>query len=148
MKADRNFERGDPPSLAESFLCRIESANPNDSSLDEDNTGLSFGHYQFTAGSVNCVSVFKSWADIGNTDFACRLLAAAIRTSRIARAFCKQKNIAVTGSFLSDSYVEIVVNHVWKIWSDAHQVRYSILPYCLPLTALVETANSCCCVAV
>lgn len=124
MRAEPDFLRADPPSQTLNFISRIEDADPNDPDLDEDNSGLSWGHRQFTAGSMTCSTVIMTWSDIGNTDTACKLISEAIRTSRVARFFWSKGNPGppTTSTFLSDTYVDVVVNRLWKIWVDAHVV--------------------------
>ena len=70
------------------FIQRIETADPNSDVFDEDNLGSSWGHSQFTSGSITCKSVVDSWSSIGNIATACRLIAAVIKTCNVARHLC------------------------------------------------------------
>jgi len=126
MKACPDFRSLPPSDDLKAFLARIEEADPNDTTMDEDNKGVGWGHYQFTAGSMTCASVMKSWEDIGNTDTARRLIAAAIRTCKVARYVCEKMNIKVT-SYISDMYLERIIETLWNLWKLAGAVS-SLLP--------------------
>ncbi|KAF8900455.1 hypothetical protein CPB84DRAFT_1778961 [Gymnopilus junonius] len=93
-------------------------SDPNDTTIDEDNKGVSWGHYQFTAGSMTCSSVMKSWEDIGSTTTACKLIAAAIRTCKVARYVCEKLQVT-TASYISDTYLERVIETLWDLWKQA-----------------------------
>lgn len=116
MKACPDFQSSLPSSNLKLFLTRIEKADPNDTTIDEDNKGASWGHYQFTAGSMTCASVMTSWEAIGNTDTACKLIAAAIRTCKVARHVCEKTNIRAS-SYISDVYLGRVVKTLWDLWT-------------------------------
>jgi hypothetical protein len=105
MKACPDFRSSSPSVELKVFLDRIEKADPNDTTIDEDNKGVGWGHLQFTGGSLTCSSVMKSWEDIGNTATAQQLIAAAIRTCKVARYMCEHMEIAAT-AYVSDTYLE------------------------------------------
>jgi hypothetical protein len=115
MKACPDFQSSAPSTNLKLFLTRIEKADPNDTTIDEDNKGVGWGHYQFTAGSMTCASVMTSWEDIGNTDTACILIAAAIRTCKVARYVCEKMNVRAT-SYISDMYLGRVIETLWDLW--------------------------------
>ncbi|KAF8958020.1 hypothetical protein BDZ97DRAFT_1924045 [Flammula alnicola] len=57
----------------------------------------------------------KSWEDIGNTDTARKLIAAAILTYKVVRYVCEQTKIT-TSSYISDTYFERVIEMLWDLW--------------------------------
>lgn len=124
MKACPDFRALAPSTDLKIFLERIEKADPNDTTIDEDNKGVGWGHHQFTGGSMTCSSVMKSWEDIGNTDTARKLIAAAIRTCKVARYICEQTKITAM-SYISDTYLERVIETLWDLWKVAGAVSRS-----------------------
>jgi hypothetical protein len=99
------------------FLERIETADPNSPDLSDDDNNESWGHYQFTSGQMTCSSVLTSWSSVGGTKGACRLIAAAIKTCKVARHICFSRAIEPT-SYLSDVYLELVVGSLWSLWKN------------------------------
>jgi hypothetical protein len=55
---------------------------------------------------------------------ACNLIAAALKTCKVARHLCFEHNITTT-SYLSDIYLENVVSKLWDLWKSAGGVRIS-----------------------
>ncbi|KAF8878950.1 hypothetical protein BD779DRAFT_1474568 [Infundibulicybe gibba] len=111
MAASPNFEQGQPSSEVLEFIARINDADPNTFDEEsEDETNANWGHYQFTAGGINC--------RIGNTETACRLIAAALKTCRIARHICIKRGIQST-NFLSDAYLQNTIEILWELWVGA-----------------------------
>jgi hypothetical protein len=108
-----------------SFLDRIENADPNSPDLSEDDLNASWGHYQFTAGGQTISMVLTSWKSVGNTSVARRLLAAALKTSKVARHVCFERAVEPS-SFLSDVYVQLLVDKLLDLWKDAGGVRPSL----------------------
>jgi hypothetical protein len=100
-----------PSNNVSAFLERIESANPNAPDLLEDDMNGNWGHYQFTAGSMRCATVLQFWDEIG-TSTACKLFAAALKTCKVARFVCFTRGIEV-GSYLSDAYLQTLVESLW-----------------------------------
>jgi hypothetical protein len=124
MKACPDFRALAPSNDFTIFLERIEHADPNDATISEDNKGVGWGHHQFTAGSMTCSSVMKSWEDVGDTDTARRLIAAAIRTCKVARHLCEQTEVMAT-SYISDVYLDRVIETLWDLWKVAGAVSPS-----------------------
>ncbi|KAF9462155.1 hypothetical protein BDZ94DRAFT_1368514 [Collybia nuda] len=91
------------------FISHIENADPNSNDLSKDNTNENWGHYQFTAGSQTIASVLISWEAIGNVITACRLIAAGIKTCRVAWYICTKRGVRAT-SFLSDAYLDCIID--------------------------------------
>ena len=127
MANNPDFGGGIPSDDLTSFVRRIDTANPNSMEFSEDDTNASWGHSQFTAGSLTLSSVLTSWKDVGNCAVACQLIAAAIKTCKVARHLCYKRNIVV-GAYLSDIYLEQVLDALWNIWKDAGGV--SDIHYC------------------
>ncbi|KAF6759080.1 hypothetical protein DFP72DRAFT_1064034 [Ephemerocybe angulata] len=94
----------DPSPAAATYLTRILEADPRSPGISEDETNESWGHQQFTAGSLKLDTVLKTWECVGSVDMACRLLAAFIKTRRVAEAICVQRSIRAT-SYLADAYI-------------------------------------------
>ncbi|KAF8879369.1 hypothetical protein BD779DRAFT_1447003 [Infundibulicybe gibba] len=123
MAASPNFEQGQPSSEVLEFIARINDADPNTFDEEsEDETNANWGHYQFTAGGINCRSVLTTWSRIGNTETACCLIAAALKTCRIARHICIKRGIQST-NFLSDAYLQNTIEILWELWVGAGGVH-------------------------
>ncbi|KAH9911767.1 hypothetical protein B0H21DRAFT_674938, partial [Amylocystis lapponica] len=119
MKLAPNFSTGSTPSNSMiTFIERIENADPNSDNTDEDDMDISWGHRQFTAGSMTCATTLTSWASIRDVATACRLIAAAIKTCRVARHICFAKKVE-TSSYLSDAYLENTLDLLWVHWKTA-----------------------------
>ncbi|KAI0050433.1 hypothetical protein FA95DRAFT_1487308, partial [Auriscalpium vulgare] len=118
--AEVEVEVGEPHDDVVSLLNRLESADPNDPSVNSDNKNESWGHKQFTAG-LKCAEI-KSWKQVGDVATACRLIAAALRTCKVARHICFVRNRETSG-YLSDVYLEKLVNAISACWNEAHPVR-------------------------
>ncbi|KAF8870850.1 hypothetical protein BD779DRAFT_1454814, partial [Infundibulicybe gibba] len=118
MMLHPDFESGQPSDDVAALLTRIENADPNSSEYSEDETGANWGHHQFTAGGLTCHSALLSWRSVGNVEMACRLIAAAIKTYRVARHICFKRG-TTEGSYLSRAYLQNLVERLWEIWKDA-----------------------------
>ncbi|KAF8232237.1 hypothetical protein L208DRAFT_1108988, partial [Tricholoma matsutake] len=93
----------------------IKSADLNSPDVSEDDSGPSWGHHQFTSGAMTIKSVLSSWECVGSTDTARVLIAAAIKTCKVAHIFCWQKKIQ-TSSYFSDVYLQEIVEMLWMLW--------------------------------
>jgi len=107
-----------------SFLDRIKNANPNSPDFSEDDLYASWGHYQFTASSQTISGVLTSWKSVGNTSVAQRLLAAALKTSKVMWHVCFEQAIQPS-SFLSDIYIQLLIDKLLELWKDAGGVHSS-----------------------
>lgn len=123
MEANPDFCKGDPSSQTTVFLSRIEAADPTSPDLSEEDDNASWGHYQFTAGSLTCTSTLTSWEAVGNTEVARKLIAAAIKTSKVARHICFVRRVN-TDTYLSDIYLERIIETLWEVWRSAKAVCY------------------------
>jgi hypothetical protein len=126
MEAHPDFRAGPTPSLTTSFLSRLENTVHTDPSLSEDDTGLSWGHYQFASGSMTIKSVIRSWDCIGTTTIACKLISAAIKICKVARHICFEQNINAT-SFLADGYLSNLIDELCDVWVRAGGVSLLFL---------------------
>jgi len=115
MESSPGFKVGEPLDDFVAFLARIKNMDPNDSNFSEDNLDASWGHYQFTAGCLNCTTVLTSWDIVGGCSYACDLIAAAFKTCKVAQHLCFEHKIDVM-SYLSDIYLENVVSKLWDLW--------------------------------
>ena len=111
---------GQPSDDMVAFLDRIENANANSPDISDDDNDASWGHFQFTAASLTCKFILSSWSNVGSVSFACRLIAAAIKTSRVAWHLCHSKQLKPT-SFLSDIYLSNIVELLWELCKDTEQ---------------------------
>jgi hypothetical protein len=119
-KTEFGNPHGEPTADIKAFIERIETVDPNAEDLSSDNTNESWGHYQFTGSHLTC-SVLSSWNDVGGIPIACRLIAAAIKTCKVARHLCFKRNIKST-SYLSDIYLSRISGTFWQLWIDAMPV--------------------------
>ena len=126
MQSSPEFKVGKSSDDFTAFLERIKNANPNDPNLSEDDLDGSWGHYQFTGGRLTCTTVLTSWDIIGGCFNACDLIAAALKTCKVARHLCFEHGVEAT-SYISDIYLENVVSKLWDLWKSAGGVGSYIL---------------------
>ncbi|KAF7763952.1 hypothetical protein Agabi119p4_8489 [Agaricus bisporus var. burnettii] len=88
MEASTDVNHQEPSPEVVEFVKQIEEADPS-AEFSEDDRNEGWGHYQFTAGELTCSSVLRNWRAIGNTGMARRLIAAAVKTCRVARSVCE-----------------------------------------------------------
>ena len=122
MQSSPEFKVGKSSDNFTTFLERIKNANPNDPNLSEDDSDASWGHYQFTGGQLKISTVLTSWDVVGSCSNACDLIAAALKTCKVARHLCFEHGVEVT-SYLSDIYLGNVVSTLWNLWKSAGGVR-------------------------
>jgi hypothetical protein len=126
---EANPSLSQPPSPdAQDFLSRLNDTDPNADSFDptdDDNNNIGWGHYQYTAGGKNIAVSLALWESIGSIEFAQRLLAAAVRTCKVARFLCESRKRTAT-SFLADAYLSNLVDHIWGILPPSYKVRHSV----------------------
>ena len=123
MEAQPDFRVWPTPSLTNDFLSRLEKSSPTNPSFSEDDTGSSWGHYQFTSGNMTIKSVIRSWDCVGITTIACKLIAAAIKICKVARHICFEQNNHTT-SFLADIYLSNLIDELCDVWVGAGGVRF------------------------
>ncbi|KAL6302226.1 hypothetical protein BKA93DRAFT_737373, partial [Sparassis latifolia] len=139
MKLTPVFDIGSPTSEVITFIECIENADPNSPDLSEDDLGTAWGHYQFTAGSMTSSSTLVSRDGIGS-EAARRLIAATIKTCKVARHVCFVSGIKMN-AYLSDAYLETTVEILWRLWKAAGGVS-AILSWRVLLLNMFTTA--CC----
>ena len=116
MNLEHSEHNSNPSADILHFIDRIERADPSTED-DEDNMNLSWGHSQFTSGGLTCSSVLVSWSAVGNVSTAFRLLAAAVKTAKVARQLCFTQGISDAGHCLADAYIENIIELLWKCWN-------------------------------
>lgn len=62
-------------------------------------------------------SVIRSWDCVGTTTIACKLIAAGIKTCRVARHICFEQNIN-TLSYLADVYLSNLIDQLADVWAE------------------------------
>lgn len=102
------------------LLLHINSSDPNDSQHSEDDQNESWGHSLFRIGGMQWGAILTHWP--GN-EYTRQLLAAALRTCKIARHVCFERKVDAR-AFLSDHYLEMVSTKLWDLWIAAGGVGY------------------------
>jgi hypothetical protein len=80
MQNNPTFELGAPSADVTAFLEHAEHVDPNLPAISEDDRGESWGHHHLAGSST----LLASWHNVGNTGIACRLIAVAIKTCKVA----------------------------------------------------------------
>jgi len=144
MQLAPSFGSGSPSDSFLHLLQVIETADPNSGTFEEDDLGQNWGHAQFSGQWRDALT---KWDDVGSPPMACRLLAAALKTTQVARVLCRKEEMALSEkglqplNYLCDSYLELLTERLWMLWTDAKGVSH--LTYrerSLPLS-LFHTAN-------
>jgi hypothetical protein len=102
------------------FIEEVEGADLVDET-DEDEKGLNWGHKLFSGRLGNVV---KTWKDVANTRTACRLIAAIIKTCKLARHDVLERGINGS-SYIADSYLDRTIDILWTGWEAENGVRPS-----------------------
>ncbi|KAJ8693226.1 hypothetical protein PTI98_010465 [Pleurotus ostreatus] len=105
---------GFPSNNTAALLAQVQGADPSCID-DEDNLFEGWGHWQWTAGSLTITTAIGSWQDVGNTNIACQLIAAALVTCKAARLLCMERPKKPC-SYISDSYVERLIETLFDAW--------------------------------
>ncbi|KAF7762441.1 hypothetical protein Agabi119p4_9034 [Agaricus bisporus var. burnettii] len=95
FKLSPNFPAGSPSDEFERWIQTIDAADPNDPALDEDNN-------------------FKQWGSVNGT---CRLIAALVKTCKMARKICQVNQREMSTSFIADIYLDQTIETLWKLWA-------------------------------
>jgi hypothetical protein len=109
---------GKPSTTAIAFLQNLEDTDPNSLMFTEgddvsDQTNEGWGHYQYTAAGLNMRAAITSWVDVGEVVMAQKLLAAGIKTCKVARELCRVRGRA-TQTYMADHYLSQLVEHLWE----------------------------------
>ena len=126
MSMQSSLVQGETSKNVRALLQRIESTDPTSPDIDEDNTFEGWGHYQFMAGSLTLSTSLTSWQEVGNVATAFKLVAATIKTCREARLMCKNAGKVNTGGFISDAYLEEMLECLEKCWLGAGGVHFQL----------------------
>jgi hypothetical protein len=132
IEANPNFISDKPSDEFIVFLERLENADPNAPDLSDDDSNAGWGHYQYTAGGLTISTMLVSLKSIGSSEMALKLLAAALKTCKVARHVCFERNLDPS-SFISDTYLQILVEKVWDLWTEAGGVCINHLFPAFPL---------------
>ena len=148
MNAQPSFQKGEPSPNALMLLERLQFTDPNSPDIDEDNTGLSWGHYQFTAGGLNLLSSLITWKDVGSVAIAFKFVAAALKICQEARLICEEAKTSTVGGFISDVFLEKTLVALEKCWVGAGGVSLTFscsfsLMYCTPFFFLDDYLSRC-----
>ena len=119
MDMQSTFKQGPPSENVTTLLNNVQYADPSSPDINEDNQCQSWGHDQFTAGGISPSSSLTTWQDIGNVTTAFKLVAAALKTCQEARLMCANAGVPKTSDFISDIYLEQVLERLEKCWVDA-----------------------------
>ncbi|KAH9036407.1 hypothetical protein EDB84DRAFT_1560889 [Lactarius hengduanensis] len=119
MNAHASFKQGKPSNNVTALLERIQFADPGSPDIDEDNTCQSWGHDLFTAGGISPSSSLTTWEDVGSAATAFKLVAAALKTCREARQMCVNAGTPKMDGFISDIYLEQILECLEKCWVGA-----------------------------
>lgn len=123
MNEQTSFKQGESSENVTTLLKRVQSADPGSPDIDEDEMGVSWGHELFTAGGIGPSSSLTNWQDIGSVETAFELVAAAIKTCQEARLMCANAGTPKTAGFISDVYLEKILERVETCWVGAGGVR-------------------------
>ena len=127
MDMQPSFKQGEPSINITTLLKNILTADPGSPDFDEDNWGLGWGHYQFTAGGISPSSVLTTWQDISNMATSFNLVAATLKTCQDAQTMCDAETLKKSG-FISDVYLTETLNSLKKCWVGAGGVHIYITP--------------------
>ncbi|KAI9441585.1 hypothetical protein H4582DRAFT_2073751 [Lactarius indigo] len=119
MSAQSSFKEGKPSEQVATLLEHVQFADPCSPDIDEDNMCQGWGHYQFTAGGISPASSLTSWEKVGSVATAFKLVAAAIKTCQEARSMCSNAGMPKTSGFISDAYLEKILECLESCWVGA-----------------------------
>ena len=122
MKENSSFQVGALSDGVVAFLERAEHADPNSADISEEDKNANWGHYQLSGWAP----LVASWHSVGSTGIACRLIAVVIKTCKVARHMCFVKHLN-TLSFLSDVYLENIIDSLWASWKEALGIHVSYI---------------------
>jgi hypothetical protein len=127
MNALPSFKQSETSEKVTTLLEHVQFADLGSLEIDEDDKGLSWGHYQFTAGIITLSSSLITWQDVGSVATAFKLVAAALKTCQEARLMYSNAGIPKTQGFLSDVYLEEMLGLLETCWVGAGGVRIRFL---------------------
>ncbi|KAH9029645.1 hypothetical protein EDB85DRAFT_1891914 [Lactarius pseudohatsudake] len=146
MNVHASFKQGKPSNNVTALLERIQFADPGSPDIDEDNTCQSWGHDLFTAGGISPSSSLTTWEDVGSAATAFKLVAAALKTCREARQMCVNAGTPKMDGFISDIYLEQILECLEKCWVGAGGTitssRVPVIPTTPPAPSYRDVAMS------
>lgn len=107
------------------LLTRMQNTDPN--TIDDDNNGLSWGHYQYSAGTVTMNTALTDWSSIGSVRQAFELVAAGLTICIAARYICCERQIAITIPMLADSLLDRLIDRLTSLWQKAGGVSFALI---------------------
>ncbi|KAH9013656.1 hypothetical protein EDB85DRAFT_2158039 [Lactarius pseudohatsudake] len=146
MNAQMLFKQGKSSNNVTTLLERVQFADPGSPDIDEDNTCLSWGHDLFTAGGISPSVSLTTWEDVGSVATAFKLVAAALKTCQEARLMCTNAGTPKTSGFISDIYLEKILECLENCWVGAGGAitssRVPVLPTTPPTLSYRDAAMS------
>ena len=133
MDMQSTFKQGPPSENVTTLLNNLQYADPSSPDINEDNPCQSWGHDQFTAGGISPSSSLSTWQDIGNVTTAFKLVAAALKTCQKARLMCVNAGVLKMSNFVSDVYLEQVLERLEKCWVDAGGITEAYVQFLLKI---------------
>jgi hypothetical protein len=121
MHTATNFEAREASDDIVALLNQLNTADPDALDDEDDDSNKNWGHAQFTVGTLTIRLALVDWEAVGSTSTAFKLIAAAIRTCKVARAMCAARGRAAT-AYLADNYLEQLFEQLQCCWKGA-QVR-------------------------
>jgi hypothetical protein len=115
MQDATGIEAREPSNDVAALLDQLDRADPDSMDADADDSNESWGHAQFTAGGVTIRSALVDWEAVGGTSTAFKLIAAAVRTCKVARAMCATRGRSAT-AYLADNYLELLFEQIQRCW--------------------------------
>lgn len=116
MNMEPLFKQGEASTNVTTLLEHIKFADPGSPDIDEDDRGLCWGHYQYTAGGLTLLSSLTSWQDISSVSTAFQLVAAAIKMCQDAQTMCTVNETPMMGGFLSNVYLKKTFDFLKSCW--------------------------------
>ena len=126
MNEQTSFKQGQSSENVTTLLKCVQSADPGSPHVDEDEMGVSWGHELFRAGGISLSSSLASWQDIGSVETAFMLVAAAIKTSQEARLMCANAGTPKTAGYISDVYLEKILESIETCWVGTGGVCFQV----------------------
>ena len=126
MNMETTFKQGKPLEKVVILLEHLQFADPGSPDIDEDNSGQSWGHDQFTAGGITPTSSLTTWQDVGDVTTAFRLVAAALKICQEVRLMCSNAGAPKTDGFISNIYLKQILDNIEECWTKAGGVRLRV----------------------
>ena len=109
MHAQPSFKQGPTSDNIATLLTHLQYVDPGAPDIDEDNSWLSWGHDQSMAGGITPTSCLMSWQNISSVD-------TALKMYQEAYMMCMNANVPKTNGFVSDIYLQQILEYLKKCW--------------------------------